>query len=222
MNCPLPYRKACTLTVLILLLSFCGSAQKNNTTWDIESCFNRLPDSCFNLCDWRNEMAAVGIKTIDKQNGFLSFKRHKEEHDFFQAALFKGSNKGHYVAVSTRECEAFACFHPRSFFFVRQKETLVQADSILFSGITTLLFYQDTSLGKLSEDYQGYFRFNFILPQKGTTVRVELDICDYLTEDHPAVSEMQYQKLISEKKTILLQWHPKENRFRIINKANGQ
>jgi len=163
-------------------------------------------------------MAETGIKTVDIVNGFISFKRRKEEIDFFQAALFKGSSNKKFVAVSTRECEAFACFNTRSYFFLRQKEGWVQADSLLKAGVKLKLFYSDTSVPHLLEKYEGYFHYNYVLPRRGTVIQVELEVCDYITEDHPEVTNIQYQKLVKVKRPVSLIWNRLANRFTVMRK----
>ncbi|MEI2738096.1 MAG: hypothetical protein V9F01_04875 [Chitinophagaceae bacterium] len=203
-------------TMFLLLLAGGAAAQNDNSGNDIETYFNQLPDSCFYLCDWRKGMAETGIRTVDIRNGFISFKRRKDEIDFFQAAVFKGSNSKRFVAVSTRECEAFACFNPRSYFFLRQKEGWVQADSVLTGGVNLQFFYSDTSVYPLLEKYKGYFHYNYILPRKGTTIKVELEVCDYITEDHPEVTDTQYLQLVKKKQPVLLVWSRLTNRFRLV------
>jgi hypothetical protein len=208
----------CSISTLLLaftalLIPAVSAAQANKTKQNIEFFFKLLPDSCFALCDWRNSMAEAGIKTLDNKNGYIGFKRNNQEPDFFQAALFKTKAGQNYVAVSTRECEAFACFHPRSYFFFRQEEGWAPADADFFAGINTRMFYPDTAVYHLLDTYPGYFKFNYILPRKGKLVMVELDVCEYIAIDHAEVTEGQYQQLVSEKKTIYLQWDAVTGRF---------
>lgn len=211
------FHKVYSAVIMILLLQAgSAAAQKDNGRQDIETYFSQLPDSCFYLCDWRKGMAETGIRTLDNSNGFISFKRRKEETDFFQAALFKGSNNKRFVAVSTRECEAFACFNPRSYFFQRQRQGWIKADSLMMADADLQLFYRDTSFYPMLEKYKGYFHYNYILPRKGTTIKVELEVCDYITEDHPEVTAALYQQLVKEKQPVLLVWNRKANRFRVM------
>lgn len=153
---------------------------------------------------------------MDIKNGFISFKRRNEEIDFFQSAVFKGSNSTKFVAVSTRECEAFACFNPRSYFFQWQKQGWRKADSLLMPAAYLPLFYQDTLVYPLLEKYKGYFHYNYILPRKGTTIKVELEVCDYIKEDHPEVTDVNYQQLIKEKRPVFLVWNRQTNSFRLM------
>lgn len=213
------YKKSSLLAVLILIISAGSTAQNNNAKRNIESYFQVLPDSCFNLCDWRNGMAEAGIKTLDNKNGYIGFKRNEQEPDFFQAALFKTKNGEDFVAVSNRECEAFACFNPRSYFFRRQEDGWVQADAGFFSGINTRMFYPDTAVYHLLDNYAGYFKFNYILPRKGKLIKVELEVCEYIAIDHPEVSESDYEKLVNEKKIVYLLWDPRAGRFIVLAKG---
>jgi hypothetical protein len=192
-------------------------AQPKNNKLNIEAYFNLLPDTCFYLCNWRGEIAKSVFKTIDNKKGFLAIKRMKNEHDFFQMALFKGKKKEDYIAVSTRECESPACFRPSSFFYQYKMGKWLKADSILFAGIKLELFYSDSSDYNLLKTY-GYYKYNYILPQQGTTIRIELELCDYRTTDHPEVTEQQYEKLVRNNKSVYLAWDSNRNNFQVTGK----
>lgn len=216
MNPEFPYRRTILLLAAALFAAIAAPAQPDKNKPDIETCFNLLPDSCFSLCDWRGSMAGAGIRTLDVKNGFIAFRRNEEEPDFFQAALFKSKSGQRYVAVNNRECESFACFNPRSYFFLLNGDQWTAADANFFSGINTRLFYTDTSVNRLLDTYPGYFKFDYRLPRKGTLVTVELDVCEYIAIDHPEVTDEQYQQLISGKRTIYLQWDAAAAKFLLL------
>lgn len=209
-----------TILVAILFLSPQETiAQKNNSKWNVHTYFDHLPDTCFYLCDWRDtseySMANSGIKTTDLKNGFISFKRHNDEKDFFQIALFKGSGNKDFVTVSTRECESCCCFTPTSFFYLYEDNTWKDVSSTFLPSINPSLFYIDAEQAELLNKL-GYYRYNFILPQKGTTIKVELDICDYIVEENEdEITFEQYEKLVSDKKVISLDWNKKLNQFQL-------
>lgn len=212
------------LVSLALLSAGSTTAQQAKQRRNIEWYLKALPDSCFDLCDWRGAMASATIKTLDNRNGYTGFKRNELEPDFFQAALFKTKNGGDYVAVSTRECEAFACFNPRSYIFHYTSNGWEEAEAGFFSGISKRMFYEDTSLYRLLDEYAGYFKLNYILPRKGKLVKVELEVCEYIAIDHPEVSETDYEKLVKYKQPVYLLWNAAAQRFERIMKpgAGGQ
>ncbi len=204
--------------ILLFSLTFVhlSFAQKNNPNQNIITYFNNLPDTCFQLCDWRfSEMQSNAIKTVDVKNGFLSFRHKGQEYDAFQIALFKGVDND-FIAVSTKECEAFACFTPTSFFYKYENETWTPVDSIILPNIKSL-FYSDSSNTLLMDKYKSYFNLQYRLPQNGFVVKIELDICDYLQFDYPEVTDYQYDKLINGKKNVYLEWNKASNKFQISN-----
>jgi hypothetical protein len=199
---------------IIILIEFNSFAQSSGSPRDIKFYFDHLPDSCFKLCNWRDPDRHYFEKIVDVKNGFISFKRDKDFPDFFQMALFKGSNNIDVIVVSNRECEAFACFTPTSYFYQYKNNVWIPADNEIFPKITPENFYKDSYNYDLLNKY-GYYSYNFILPQNGTKIKIEIDICDYLQEDHPEVTDDQYKRLVNERMIIYLNWNNKSNRFTI-------
>ncbi|MEL7121743.1 MAG: hypothetical protein AAFO07_20000 [Bacteroidota bacterium] len=191
------------------------AAQQDKLGNNVQFYFDHLPDTCFYLCDWRDNNVYSKEKIVDIRNGFIAFKTGKDFPDAFQIALFKGNNKD-VIVVSNRECEAFACFTPTSFFYIYENNNWIEASKIILPRISTNLFYDDSSNSDLLDKY-GYFRYDFILPQFGTTIKIELDICDYLQVDYPEVTDQQYDRLIDEKKSVNLVWDRHSNKFEIKN-----
>jgi hypothetical protein len=205
------------LFLSFLSFSFAVGAQDTTSTKDLDHYFAQLPDTCFYLCNWREYGENLGVKHIGAENRSLSFRQHRGDEfpPSFQMAIFEGRDGQTFVVVSNQECEAPECLRHDSYFFLHRDGHFVRADSLVLPNLGFAAFYDDPVDAEVLGKYPNYGDLDFVLkPAKGE-VEVELLVCDYLQFDYPEVTDEQYERLISNKKAVTLQWNEHRNRFEI-------
>ena len=185
----------------------------------VEDYFYQLPDSVFSDCNWRdssaNGMANSSIKILDSKNGFLAFKRHASEADFFQIALFKGSNKEDYIMVRNQACEHCCCEEPKSYLYQIKEGTWKEVSATRIPILKPSLFISKKPLSDSLEKVNAYYLYKFDLPRFNTIVTVSLEVCDYIVEDEMMGDEL-YTELVKGIRIRKMVWNKKQNAFKLV------
>ncbi|MCB0477226.1 MAG: hypothetical protein KDC84_03630 [Crocinitomicaceae bacterium] len=184
----------------------------------IEDYFQQIPDSVFQLCNWRdtseNGIANHSIKTLDIKNGFIGFKRNEEEHDFFQAAVYRGSEGQSFILIRNQACEHCCCEEPKTFVYLVENGKWKNVTSTHFPKMELKDFITQDILLKNYGDVNNYAEIQVQIPQHGTVSIAKVLFCDYVVEDEIISSDL-YERIEKALFTREINFDKKENLFKL-------
>lgn len=157
-------------------------------------------------------------KIEDLRNGYISYKKSGDAEAFFQMALFKNYKKQNFFVIHSLRmacADIFDCANTEriTHFLKYENNKWVNIKSVIMPEISSSLFYDNSENVKILNKHNGYLNYKYELPRKGTTVKLEIVICDYITEE---ITNQKYEKLIKEKKIRYLKWNKKLTKFQFV------
>ena len=160
-------------------------------------------------------------KIIDINNGYIA----TQLYDFgrpppFQMAMFKDNNNAPLIVIRAETCgDHFACAEleeKSSFLKYKNGKWVDVADKVL-PKITLEHFFNDKKEVNTLKQLN-YHIFRFHPPRIGTTMKVTIEICDYIECDdrvEDAISSKEYERLLKERKTLFLKWDKELGKFQL-------
>lgn len=211
--------KRIIFTIALLTFMVKSNAQVSENVKTIQNYFDLIKEEW--ICDFNPSYK----KIVDIRNGFISFRSLENEMEpIFQMALFKDL-KGediiviHLPGYACGDIFACAATEDRKTYFLKyEKEEWVDISHLVLPQIHTEHFYEDSTNTKIVNKYAPH-AIAYELPQFGHTIRLKLEICEgYINFDYPdkpMVSEEQIEKLLKERKTLLLKWNKSLGLFQL-------
>lgn len=210
--------KRLLFTIALLTFIVKSNAQVSSKAKNIQDYFELIEE------EWICDMIYSKEKLVDIRNGFISFGSKDWDEPFFQMALFKDCKGKDLIVIHSPGyacADIFACAHTeerKTFFLKYEKEEWVDVSQVVLPQILTEYFYEDSTNAKIVNEYASH-AIAYELPQFGQTIRLKLEICDgYINfdfPDEPIVSDEQIEKLLKERKTLLLNWNKKLGIFQL-------
>jgi hypothetical protein len=198
-----------------------SNAQVIEKKMNIQDYFDLIKDEWFcDMIEWRTK------KIVDINNGYIAYQRLNEEFEpLFQMALFKDVNRKDIIVIHRPGyacADIFDCAETaerKTCFLKYEKEEWVDVSHVVLPQILTEHFYEDSTNAKIVNEYAQH-AIAYELPQFGQTIKLNLMICDgYINFDYPAdepiVSDEQIEKLLKERKILLLNWNKRLGIFQL-------
>ena len=206
-----------TITLLTFLVK--SNAQVSEKTKTIQDYFDLFK------ADWKCGSMDSHEKIVDIKNGFIAIKSFDEGMEpVFQMALFKDVNRKDLIVIHIPGyacADIFACANTedrKTYFFKYEKEEWVDVSDVVLPQILTKHFYEDSTNTKIVNKYAEH-AIAYELPQFGHTIQLKLEICDdYINFDSPedpVVSDEQIERILKERKTVLLKWNKRLGVFQL-------
>lgn len=196
-----------------------SNAQVFEKVKTIQHYFDLIKDEW--ICDFNDSYK----KIVDIRNGFISFRSlEKEIEPIFQMALFKDFKEKDLIVIHSPGyacADIFACPETeerKTYFLKYEKEQWIDVGHVVLPQILTEYFYKDSINAKIVNEYAPH-AIAYELPRFGHTIRLRLEICEgyinYDYPDEPIVSDEQIEKLMKERKTLLLKWNKRLGIFQL-------
>lgn len=174
--------------------------------------------------EWICDLIYSKEKLVDISNGFISFTSKDWDEPFFQMALFKDVNRKDIIVIHRPGyacADIFDCADTaerKTCFLKYDKEGWEDVSHMVLPQILTEHFYEDSTNAKIVNEYAQH-AIAYELPQFGQTIRLTLEICDgYINFDYPdehIVSDERIERLLKERKTLLLNWNKRLGIFQL-------
>ena len=214
--------KRLLFTFALLTFMIKSNAQVSSKVKNIQDYFDLIKEEWIcDMMEWRTK------KIVDIKNGYIAYQQLDVEFEpLFQIALFKDINgkdlivihRPGYACADIFDCAETA--ERKTCFLKYEKEDWVDVSHEVLPQILTEYFYEDSTNAKIVNEYAQH-AIAYELPQFGQTIRMKLEICDgYINFDYPVdepiVSDEQIEKLMKERKTLLLIWNKSLGIFELV------
>ena len=203
-----------TLILIVVNITLLISSTTAQNNMNVKDYFNALPEE-YIVCRLENNGYT---KVEDIGNGYISYTVPSQKEPFFQITLFKNNKKESFIVMHTKNIcgDFFSCkeVNKQTKFLQYEDGKWTNVEDIILPEITPKLFYDNDEYSKLLNNKEDY-SYKYKLPRYGTTVEIEIMICDEITES-PKISYATYQKLESQKKTVYLKFNKELSKFEII------
>ena len=212
----------------ILLFSFSVTAfpQKNIVE------FLKLKDSKIKAYSEGELMANDTV--VDLKNGY--YAEVKDDEIIRQAAVFNNSDGTKTLGVTVCIWD-FVCFNYVSNFYNISKlnDTLVIVeDKSILPEIKILDFIKGTSIAEVLKKYLlklkgGYldeeatiddllselYEIKYIIPQKGTSIKAKLEVCDYIPTNEITIDEKDWEIIMNKPLILKLIYNKNSKKFHL-------
>ena len=208
------YIEIIIITTVFMLFHKETEAQESQKNWNIKDYYDLLKQEHdtirnykYGLCVWYDETDCE--KIIDINNGYIATDFTTFNIPYFQMTMFKDYKSENLIVIHAANCgDYFACaeLEELNSFLIYDSGIWVDVSEKVLPQITLEHFFTDKkdvyTLKKLN-----YHIFRFYLPRLGTTMKVTIEICDYIAYDdmeENAISYEEYERLLKERKTRYL------------------
>jgi hypothetical protein len=169
---------------------------------------------------------------IDEKNGYFAVKGY--DQTLCQLTYFK-NNDGSYLVMSTGYYSDMQCANYFTYFHSVPSSldtAILMNQSNYMPAISFTDFFVGDSVSKILEQYIPQIResylnngtledvinevydYHFILPQKGTKLKVELTICDYIPVNQVEFSETDWSIIETQIKVLSFSYDRKNQKFK--------
>jgi hypothetical protein len=212
--------KRILFTIALLTFIVKSYAQGSGKAKTIQDYFELIKEEW--ICDFTHSHK----KIVDSRNGYISFRPLESEFEpLFQMALFKDCKGKDLIVIHS---PGYACAdisdcpeteERKTYFLKHEKEEWVDVSHVVLPQILTEHFYEDSINAKIVNEYAQH-AIAYELPQFGHTIRLKLEICEgyinFDNPDEPIVSDEQIEKLMKQRKTLLLKWNKRLGIFQLV------
>ncbi|MBC7863585.1 MAG: hypothetical protein IAF38_11455 [Bacteroidia bacterium] len=173
---------------------------------------------------------------VDIKNGYyeISSAYDKTKITLIEAALFKNTDSTATIAVSGLKADEQCSFHHIYFYEYNWKTDNIKpiADKDVLPEFNLKMFFKKSSVKKTLLPYlkaiqKAYltdsagiddvldeiYSYRFLIPRSGTTLMINLDICDYIPTNVVGIKPADWKIVETDFKKITLRYDKKKKRF---------
>jgi hypothetical protein len=205
--------------MLLFLISTAFSQHK--ASWTISEYLQNLPHEYKTFSgDFQSE-PNTETTLVDEKNGYAAFYDrpivNKEAYPIFEIALFRKANGEALLVVSNMLSDPVCTFH-HTFFLQKSENKWIDVESKVLPKLPPRLFFDSVKTANYYLELQNKLDNSpeldlyFAPPRFGTTMKVKLDICDYLPDNFS--EKVDFEKLEQKTRTVSLAWDKKSGTFK--------
>ncbi|MCY7344664.1 MAG: hypothetical protein LH614_00435 [Pyrinomonadaceae bacterium] len=209
-------------SVFIFITAFSAQAQKPAAKdWSIADYFKNLPKKYITT---QGDFAQPSAETlvVDEKNGYAaqmdsSRRVTVEPFPVFEMALFKSQTKSPLVVVAHRKINS-PCTDYEIFFLRRAGNRWTEVKQAVMPPLDLKMFWSPgamQSAGRLLKIVkQSQIVYRFEPPRVGRSMKVSLEICDFLIDSAPPAMAAELEKLVGSAKPIYFEWDKQNGKFK--------
>lgn len=216
------------LTLSLLAFAVCtlfpaeSQAQKD---WSMATYLNNLPPRYKSFSS--NGLPFTRESTIiDEENGYAAYFEplppgvnfNGTQVPILEMALFRSEKRPPLVVVSNRIVDS-NCERWETFFLRHIGKGWSEVDGLVLPPLDLRQFWPtkpESATRTVAIVQRSGISYRFQLPRRGTQMRVNLAICDYLEDDVSEGTAKELQKLIGSVGTIRFDWNAKTGKFFVV------
>ena len=213
-------------TVLVFITAFSAHAQKPAAKdWSIADYFKNLPEK-YRTFSGDFSPLSKDSTYIDEENGYAAYfepeqpgtSSFAQKSPIFEMALFKSETKPPLVVVSNRISDS-VCIEYQTFFLRRVGSKWTEVKREVLPPLNLKMFWSPPNAAQsaarlLKIVKETAISYHFDPPRVGRSMKVSLEICNFLEDDAPEATVKELEKLIGSATSVRLSWDSGRGEFK--------
>ena len=223
------------ISICIVLFLFVSTAlPQKNSVRTISDYLEKLPKKYITYSDNFDASSESSKTVIDNENGYAAFIDTSSDpsETFFEMGLFNSQN-GEPTLVISNHKKNDVCSIYETFFLQKKGDEWIDVKSEVAPVLELSMFFSNPVYAKkykemkeLYGDRFGRFYYQYVLPKKGTRIKVDPLFCEW---DEPATSPAppsapqsvpasEDDEILNSAEAIYLEWSKNKGKFEVVNK----
>jgi len=184
--------------------------------------YKLLPSKYINYRDGDDEFLGykANITTLDIDNGYIAYKNKTYASiPLFSCTIFKDVTGKYTLAVNNVHTNNNYSYREHATYFLQYDNgNWIDVSEKVLPKVPSNLFYKNAKLGAVAVEYtnsqHGVYDYCYLLPQKGTLLKVYLELPE--TQTKRAVTDTDFEKLQLKSMPVDLAWDKTTATFTIV------